>query len=141
MTSTTDTEANEEAAEVFLKTDRLGRVTVPAEQRELILDRFESSGLSGQAFAGQIGVKYPTFANWVQKRRRARGAYVNEGREPVKAPLTLIEAIVEETEALVEESAPSLELITATGMKLCLKGQADVPVAVELLKALRDAEL
>lgn len=82
MTSTTytDTEA------VFLKTDRLGRVHVPAEKRKLILNRFESSGLSGQAFAAQIGVKYPTFANWVQRRRRAQGGYTNRELASAKAP-------------------------------------------------------
>jgi len=132
MTSTTV----EEPEEVLLKTDRLGRVSVPPETRELLLDRFESSGLSGQAFAAQIGVKYSTFASWVQKRRRARGEYANEGREAVKAPLSLVEAIVEES----EEARP-LELQTASGIKLCLKGRVDIPVAVELLKALRDAEL
>ena len=140
MQSTTDTE-DKEAVEVFLKTDRLGRVTVPTEQRELILDRFEESGLSGQAFAAQIGVKYPTFASWVQKRRRGRGEYTNEEREPVKAPLTLVEAIVEEPECKRGEPTAALELITASGMKLCLRGQVDIPIAVELLKALRDAEL
>ena len=59
MTSTIFTE------EVLLKTDRLGRVTIPASKRELILDRFESSGLSGQAFAAQMGIKYPTFTHWI----------------------------------------------------------------------------
>ena len=140
MTSTTETEYNE-ATEVFLKTDRLGRVTVPAEQRELILDRFESSGLSGQAFAAQIGVKYPTFANWVQKRRRARGEYAHEGCESVKAPLTLVEAIIEEPEPEPQERAHPLELETVSGMKIVVSGSADIPLVVDLLKALRDAEL
>ena len=134
MTSTTETE------EVLLKTDRLGRVTVPAQTRELILDRFEASGLSGQAFAAQIGVKYPTFANWVQKRRRARGDYSNEVREPVKAPLTLVEAIVEEPEEVSAKTHP-LAVETTSGMKIVVSGSADIPLAVELLKALRDAKL
>jgi len=136
MTSTTT-----EPEEVFLKTDRLGRITVPLETRELLLDRFEASGLSGQVFAAQIGVKYPTFATWVQKRRRARGEYANEACNPIKAPLTLVEAIVEEPGQACEPTAASLELESASGVKLCLKSRVDIPVAVELLKALRDAEL
>jgi len=28
--------------------------------------------MSGAAFAAYVGVKYPTFANWVQQRRRER---------------------------------------------------------------------
>ena len=142
MTSTTD-KSDKEVAEVLLKTDRLGRITVPPETRELLLDRFEASGLSGQVFAAQIGVKYPTFATWVQKRRRARGEYANEACTPIKAPLTLVEAIVEEPERerAFEAAAASLELETVSGLKLCLKARADIPVAVELLKALKDAEL
>ncbi|PXA05319.1 hypothetical protein DDZ13_00190 [Coraliomargarita sinensis] len=53
MTSTTDSDE----PELLLKTDRLGRVRMPRERREQILDRFESSGMSGQAFAKQIGVR------------------------------------------------------------------------------------
>jgi len=135
MTNTTDTE------EILLKTDRLGRVTMPPEKRELILDRFEESGLSGKRFAAQIGVTYSTFASWVQKRRRARGEYANEERDPVKAPLTLVEAIVEEPERKPEEHPNPLELETPSGMKLVVSGASGIPLAVELLKALRDAEL
>lgn len=95
--------------EIVLKTDRLGRVTMPAARRELILDRFEVSGMSGQAFARQIGVKYSTFADWVQKRRRCRG----EANKSVKAPLTLVEAIVEEPE--LKESTCLLEVESSSG--------------------------
>lgn len=35
-----------------------------------MLDEYERSGLSQAAFARQAGVKYPTFAHWVQERRR-----------------------------------------------------------------------
>ena len=63
MTSTTE----QEEETILLKTDRLGRVKMPSSRREQILDRFESSGMSGQGFAAQIGVKYSTFASWVQK--------------------------------------------------------------------------
>ena len=134
MTSTTDTDG----AELLLKTDRLGRVRMPRARREQILDRFESSGMSGQAFAAHIGVKYSTFASWVQKRRRARGTYANGDCKSVKAPLALVEAIVES-----EPSDPSagLELETASGVKLRLASSGDIPVVVDLLKALRDAEL
>ena len=52
--------------------DELGRVRAPCAQREAILDPFDASGMSGTAFAAYAGVKYPTFANWVQQRRRER---------------------------------------------------------------------
>ena len=140
MTNTTTVEE----PEVLLKTDRLGRVQMPADKRELILDRFESSGLSGQGFAAQIGVKYTTFASWVQKRRRERGDYSNEACEPVKAPLTLVEAIVEEPAPkpqTASECSGSLEVQTASGLKLRVGNRAEIALSVELLKALKDAEL
>jgi hypothetical protein len=65
----------------ILKTDVLGRVKRHKEQREQLLDEFEKSGLSGQKFTALAGVRYSTFATWIQKRRRARGAYP-AGKQP-----------------------------------------------------------
>ena len=59
----------------ILKTDVLGRVKMSVERREAILDEFERSGVAGAPFAEMIGVKYTTFATWVQKRKKARGQY------------------------------------------------------------------
>lgn len=131
MTSTTKSTTDE----IVLKTDRLGRVTMPVSRRELILDRFEGSGLSGQAFARQIGVKYSTFSDWVQKRRRARG----EANKCVKASLALVEAIIEEPPRT--ESVSILEVESASGIKLRVKDTRSGKLGVEFLKMLRDAEL
>ena len=68
-------EVNAQDQDEILKTDVLGRVRVPREKREELLDAFEASGMSGQAFAEQHGVHVQTFASWIQKRRRARGDY------------------------------------------------------------------
>ncbi len=35
-----------------------------------LLAEYERSGLSQAAFARRVGVRYPTFAHWVQERRR-----------------------------------------------------------------------
>ena len=59
----------------LLKTDSLGRVTIPTEQREQILDNFEQSSMSGAAFAKLHGIHVQTFASWIQKRRKGRGDY------------------------------------------------------------------
>ena len=55
-----------------MKTDRLGRVKTPPERREALLDEYEGGGMSGQAFARHYGIKYQTFASWLQERRRER---------------------------------------------------------------------
>ncbi|MCH8476168.1 MAG: hypothetical protein LAT55_13180 [Opitutales bacterium] len=73
---------------LILKTDTLGRVRMPRERREAILDEFESSGMSGQAFAKRIGVKYPTFASWRQQRRR-RQSGSNPAPEAKPGPTTI----------------------------------------------------
>ncbi|MFH1496454.1 MAG: transposase [Verrucomicrobiota bacterium] len=64
--------------------DRRGRVNWPRERREQLLAEYERSGLSQAAFARREGVRYPTFAHWVQQRRR--GALTTPGRERVVVP-------------------------------------------------------
>jgi hypothetical protein len=76
MISTTEVPAQ------IIKTDCLGRLRVTAERRESLLDEFKRSGLSGPKFAELLGLKYQTFATWVQKRRRQRDAYSVPRRWP-----------------------------------------------------------
>jgi hypothetical protein len=73
-----------------LKTDERGRVRVPVERREALLDEFEKSGMSGAKFARLAGIKYATFANWTQARRKAKSQ-----ETPGSGPLRLIEAVME----------------------------------------------
>jgi hypothetical protein len=56
-----------------LKTDLLGRVKMPKERREALLDEFEKSGMTGHAFSRWAGIKYQTFATWRQQRRKKLG--------------------------------------------------------------------
>lgn len=56
--------------QIVLKTDEIGRVRTPAARREALLLEFERSGLTGAKFAALAGIKYSTFAAWLQKRRR-----------------------------------------------------------------------
>lgn len=81
MTTTNEPSGTEGLSTVtaaLLKTDVLGRVTLGREQREAVLDAFEASGMTGQAFALQHGIKIQTFASWIQKRRHARGDYQSQ---------------------------------------------------------------
>ena len=75
-----------------LKTDVLGRVHITAQHRETLLDAYEASSMTGVKFAAAHGVKYPTFASWIQKRRRDRGQY-EPSNESV--PAALFESLVE----------------------------------------------
>jgi hypothetical protein len=65
----------------ILKQDRKGRVRTPRAKQEAILEEYERSGMSGPEFAQYLGIKYQTFATWVQKRRKgkANGLVVGKG--------------------------------------------------------------
>lgn len=51
------------------KRDRRGRQLIPEDRRDALLREYDASGLTQAEFARRAGVKYPTFANWVQTRR------------------------------------------------------------------------
>lgn len=139
MIATTTTTGSEDAPPdsvsdlELLKMDVIGRVRIPAAKREAILDAFEQSGMSGQAFAAKWGLKYPTFATWVQKRRRAHDEYpeANKAPLPPKA-LSLVEALIDTGAA-----DASLEVEAPGGIKLRLSRREDIALAVELLRALQ----
>lgn len=118
---------------VLLKTDVLGRVRMPKDRREAILDEFERSGMTGQAFSAQIGVKYTTFAGWVQRRRRKNCVNPPPESQGEQASIGLFEAFVDP-----EPPAPSgsLEVETMDGLKLSIRTCAEALLAAELLRAL-----
>jgi len=81
---------------VVLKTDTRGRVVTPAARRESLLDEFERGGLSGAKFAQLTGLKYSTFACWLQRRRQARGAAPVAGKKDPAVAVRWLEAVVEQ---------------------------------------------
>ncbi len=131
------------------KRDVLGRVTLPKAQRETLLDEFERSGLKGKAFAKLVGVKYQTFAVWIQNRRRARGDYAQmaltqDSTPPVVcklAPLRLIEAVAAPLNLALPSAAVvdsgALELILPGGARLLVSNASQVELAAKLLHSLR----
>lgn len=138
-----------------LKRDVLGRVTLPAAQREALLDEFERSGLMGRPFAKLLGVNYPTFASWIQKRRRARGDYtalakpptpLTEVRPPQRhlpnATLRLVEVVTTPalpaacTLPVVPQAATALEVRLPGGASLLVSDAAQAELAAQILRAL-----
>lgn len=117
----------------LLSADARGRVRVPVERREALLDEFERSGLSGVKFAQLTGIKYQTFAVWVQKRRKARS-----GRPVVEGPertVTFVEAMVDSGAGLLNEGH-GLAIELPGGAKMQIKSPTQLQMAAELLRML-----
>ena len=105
-----------------LKSDKLGRVRTPVAKREEILEAFERSGVSGAEFARLTGIKYPTLANWVQRRARSKAS----------PSVRFVEAELPPAQPEV----PPLELELPGGVRLRLQEVAQIPLAVQLLRSL-----
>ena len=134
-------------ATTVLKRDMLGRVAYPREQREALLDEFERSGLKGRPFAQVAGIKYPTFANWVQQRRRARdgcavapGLPLPAGSDPPLArAVRLVEAVLQPTSgpaALAATDTSALEVLLPGGARLLMRDAGQAALAAQLIKSL-----
>jgi len=116
----------------LIRQDRMGRLRFTREQREALLDAFESSGLSGTRFAAAHGVKYQTFATWVQKRKQP-AAPLPAGH-PLPAALALALAEVEAFPTAPPEAAVELRL--PGGIVVAISGRDQVPLAVVLIREL-----
>jgi len=107
------------------------------ERRRSLLVEFDKSGLSGAKFAELSGIKYSTFAYWLQKRRDrrcARGA----GSEPVDAnkQMRWLEAVIEEAKSPAGSDASALVLQLPGGARMQLSQLGQVGLAAALLVAL-----
>lgn len=111
-------------SERILKVDEAGRVWTPRELREAALDEFERSGMPATQFAGQIGVKYSTFASWVQKRRKKRDAHKS---------LPWVEVAVDVSRKPV---CVALSVHLPGGARMEIADGAQVVLAAELLRGL-----
>jgi hypothetical protein len=126
------------ADEAILKTDVLGRVKTPKERREALLDEFERSGLPGLKFAELAGIKYQTFATWIQKRRRKRGDYSTGKVQTAKKQVRWLEAVVAGTPGTVVKADGSLlTLHLPGGARIEISDARQIEMAVALLRALQ----
>lgn len=137
MTATTELTTIEPP---LIKTDSLGRIHVSREHRERLLEAFEQSGMSGVKFAEHCGVKYTTFASWVQKQKRARSQYPTATASPPKA---LISSLAEVTVAAPDfaagsEAGENLTVDLPGGAVINITSPEQVQLAAALLNNLND---
>ena len=116
--------ASSPVAKLPVTLDTRGRVRTTREQRRLILAEFARSGMSATAFARRAGLKYSTFAFWVQRGRRTK-------RPPRRVPLRLLEAVVTPS-----GSAATLPVLLPGGARLELREAGQIPLAAALVHAL-----
>lgn len=114
----------------IIKTDCIGRIRVSCEHREKLLDTFESSGMSGQKFAEHCGVKYTTFASWVQKRRRERNEYPTKHDAPSES---LLQSLAEVELAPIKATNEGLSIELPGGARMILDHPEQAPLAAALI--------
>jgi hypothetical protein len=123
----------------ILKTDSRLRVRTPAHQREELLKLYDRGSLTAKAFADTYGIKYPTFAAWLQKRRRVTGTAANEGSVEVPRraqPLQWVEALPPRHLDLPCPPEALCCLEFPHGVRLALTDQAQLPLAAKLISLL-----
>lgn len=116
----------------LLKTDTRGRVRTPRARQEALLDEFARSGLSGAKFAALAGLKYPTFASWVL-RRRQQGAPVHSSPPAAVTPAQWLEAVVEPSTR--REGSPPVRVQLAGGAWVEVQHAGQTPLVAALLRA------
>ena len=126
--STTDVPSSA-AESVRVTADSKGRVRLSKEQRRLILAEYERSGVPAARFAKGMGLKYSTFAGWLQRYRRAK---------PKGRPQTvrLLEAVVEQAQDSLGKDPLSLVLELPGGGRVEIGDVRQIPLATVLLKSL-----
>ena len=111
----------------LLRTDERGRVRMPRERREALLDEYDRSGASAAAFAKLCGVKYQTFIGWVQRRKRAGVA----GPRPA-VPLVEVSVAAEP----VRSTGSPVMVHLPGGAQVELSASGQVPLVAALVRAL-----
>jgi hypothetical protein len=117
-----------------LKQDSRGRVRVSRERREALLAEFDRSGLSGLKFAELVGMKYGTFATWVQRRRKEQATAADSPGQGSSGPVRLFEAIVEpRAETALPLAGEGLLIELPGGSRVRVGSPRQLPMAAELI--------
>jgi hypothetical protein len=118
----------------LLKSDTRGRVRTPLARQEALLDEFEQSGLSGAKFAALAGIKYPTFASWVLRRRK-QGSPPDKPRPDPAASVRWLEAVVDKALSPSSASASALVVELPCGARFAIAAPTQAALAAALLRA------
>ena len=113
----------------LLKSDTRGRVRTPRARQEALLEEFAQSGLSGAKFAALVGIKYPTFAAWVL-RRRQQGAPVHQSQPAAVTPAQWLEAVVEQAAPRAGSPAVRVQLPGGAWVEVQHAGQTALVAAL-----------
>jgi len=119
----------------ILKVDAKGRVQMPPERREQLLDEFEKSGLSGAKFAALSGIKYQTFAAWAARRRAQRGLPSHVPNKKAN-PVHWLEAVASEATAPATKALMAVKVNLSPGVWLEFIHPSQVSLVVGLIRAL-----
>jgi hypothetical protein len=114
-------------------------VWLKPKRREALLDEFEKSGMSGAQFARLTGVKYSSFQNWVQRRRRTRDGREDGAVVAQPGPVRLFEAVAEGGDpggampALPAPSVSGLWIELPGGSRMCVETPVQMRLAAEVV--------
>jgi len=125
MTDTT------QAVGEIIKTDVRGRMRVSAERRQSLLAEYEQSGLSAKKFRQLAGIKYQTFASWLQKRRR-----LGSSPAPPTDSIRWLEAVVEKAKTSGLTGTAALIVALPGGARLEIGDAQQAALAALLLRSL-----
>ena len=117
-----------EGTKLPVTVDTKGRVRISKEQRALILEELERSGVSGAEFARRCGVKYSTLAGWRQRQRSQKA------RRP--QPVRLLEAVLPTAPLRVATLRSVLPVLLPGGARLEIAEAEQLPLAAALLREL-----
>lgn len=109
---------------VSVTLDTKSRVRATKEQRRVILAEYERSGLSAARFAQLAGLKYSTFAGWLQRYRRAKP-------KGLAKPVRLLEAVV-----APPEPSTLLVLHLPGGARVEISDEQQAELAAALVRSL-----
>lgn len=121
----TNTTATMELVETGEKRDRVGRKITSAPRREELVAAWRESGLTQAAFARREGVRYPTFANWVQQARQV-------GR---RAPAAAPKVRFAEVQVPAAMSVPAVEVRLVDGTLVRGASAREVAAVVRALRS------